>query len=99
MEKYKEQLGDLGVAVDEALLDWVVDAVGPANYQDDARTVACSDKSELESVYSGFVADELKETDHEQGMDAIESVCEEMNGINQKYRAVFYYLLAKHYGK
>ena len=96
--QYISQLEELGVSVDEALLDWVIDRVGPSNYNDDGKFVACSDESEKERVFSGFVGDELQEEDKEKGMQAIDEVCEQMSGINKKYRAVVYYLLAKKYG-
>jgi len=99
MEKYQEQLGELGVAVDTAVLEMATDACGPANYNDDGRYVAASDADEVKRVYTNFVADELKETDEEKGMAAIAEVLEQMSGINRKYRAVVYYLLAKKYGK
>ena len=95
--QYKAQLEELGESVDEALLDWVVDRVGPANYSDDGKYVACSDPEEKERVYSAFVGDELGETDKEKGLSAIDEVCEQLSGINKKYRAVVYYLLAKKY--
>lgn len=100
MEKYTEQLEELGVKVDAELLDWVTDRVGPANYKADAQLVAASDADELKRVYTGFVGDELAETDEEKGMAAIEAVCkEDMGDVKRKYRAVVYYLLAKKYGK
>ena len=43
LEQYKAQLEDLGESIDEVLLNWVVDRVGPANYSDDGKFVACSD--------------------------------------------------------
>ena len=98
LAQYKSQLEELGESVDEALLDWVIDRVGPANYNDDGKFVACSDSDEKDRVFSGFVGDELEETDKEKGMAAIDEVCEQMAGINRKYRAVVYYLLAKKYG-
>lgn len=99
IEKYSAQLDELGVAVESELLDWVVDRVGPANYNADGQLVAASDDEELKRVYTGFVGDELAETDEEKGMAAIAEVCEQMSDINRKYRAVVYYLLAKKYGK
>ena len=97
--KYVAQLEELSITPDTTLLEWVVDRVGPANYNADGQLVACSDKEELERVYTGFVGDELAETDKEKGMSVIAEVCEDMKDINRKYRAVFYYLLAKKYGK
>ena len=99
MGKYQEQLSEMGVSIDAELLEWCVDRVGPANYNADGQLVACSNDDELERVYTGFVGDELAETDKEKGMEHIMAVCEEMSGVSRKYRAVFYYLLAKRYGK
>ncbi len=99
MEKYEAQLKDLGVGIDAALLDWCVDRVGPANYNADGQLVSCSDESEVNTVYTNFVADELAETDKDTGMAHIMAVCEQMSGQSRKYRAVFYYLLAKRYEK
>lgn len=99
MDKYVAQLKDMGESVNEELLAWCFDRVGPANYKADAQLVACSDEDERGRVYKGFVGDELKEKDEEKGMKAIAGVCEKMSGINRKYRAVVYYLLAKKYGK
>src|SRR6056297_725699 len=99
MEKYTEQLNELGVTVNTTLLDWVTDRVGPANYDADGQLVAATNSDELDGVYTGFVGDELAETDKEKGMAAINEVMEHMSGMNRKYRAVVYYLLAKKYGK
>ena len=98
-EKYVAQLQDIGISVDDELLDWVIDRVGPANYTADGQLVACGDEDEKKRVFTGFVADELEENDEEKGMQAIEDVCEQLSGVNRKYRAVVYYLLAKKYGK
>jgi len=97
--QYTAQLEELNVSVDAELLDWVIDRVGPANYRDDAKLVACSDEAERERVFTGFVGDELEETDKEKGMEAIADVCEQMKDVKRKYRGAFYYLLAKKYGK
>ena len=99
MEKYTQQLGDLGVTADQELLDWVTDRVGPANYDADGQLVAATNPEELDRVYTGCVGDELAETDKEKGMAAIADVMEQMSDINRKYRGVVYYLLAKKYGK
>ena len=99
MEKYTAQLEDLKVSVDADVLEMATDACGPANYNADGQCVAATDPAEVKRVYTNFVADELKETDEEKGMAAIADVLEQMSGINRKYRAVVYYLLAKKYGK
>ena len=99
MQRYTEHLDNLVDTVDAELLDWCVDRVGPANYNDDGRYVAATSEDELDRVYTGFVGDELAEADKGKGMDAINDVMMGMSGINKKYRAVVYYLLAKKYGK
>jgi hypothetical protein len=97
--KYLSQLNDINVEVDMPLLEWAIDRVGPANYNADGQTVAASDEAELKTVYTNFVADELAEADEAKGMAAIHEVAEQMKGESRKFRAVFYYLLAKQYGK
>lgn len=99
MEKYTDQLAELGVVAEADLLDWVTDRVGPANYSADGQLVAASNSDEVERVFTGFVGDELAETDKEKGMAAIQDVLDHMSNINRKYRGVVYYLLAKKYGK
>lgn len=99
MAKYTEQLEELGVTIDSDVLEMATDACGPANYNDDGRYVAATSEDELDRVYTGFVNDELGETDKEKGMMEINDVMMTMSGINKKYRAVVYYLLAKKYGK
>ena len=99
MGKYTAQLSELGVIADTALLDWVTDRVGPANYDADGQLVAATNPEELDRVYTGFVGDELAETDKEKGMTVINEVMEQMSGVNRKYRGTVYYWLAKKYGK
>ncbi len=99
IEKYTAQLQELGIAVDDKVLEMTTDACGPANYSADGQLVAATDPDEVDRVYTGFVADELAETDKEKGLAVITEVLEQMSGINHKYRAVVYYLLAKKYGK
>lgn len=99
IEKYQKQLQDLSITVNQERLEWVVDCVGPANYSVDGQLVAATDNAEVQGVYTGFVADELAETDQEKGMQAIADVLNIMKDIKRKYRAVVYYLLAEKYGK
>lgn len=99
MEQYVEQLNELGISIDEARLDAIVDGLGPANYQTDASLVSATDAEELDRVYTNFVADELAIADKEEGMKAIAEVMEQMSGVARKHRAVVYYLLAQYFGK
>lgn len=99
MEQYVEQLTEMGVSIDSEVLEWVVDGLGPANYQTDGSLVSATDDEELDRVYTNFVADELAISDRDAGMAAIAEVMEQMDGIARKHRAVVYYLLAKKFGK
>lgn len=99
LEQYTEQLHELGVTIDTEILEWVVDGLGPANYQTDASLVSATDDEELARVYTNFIADELAIADKEVGMAALLEVMEMMSGIARKHRAVVYYLLAKKFGK
>jgi hypothetical protein len=95
MQDYVRQLTDLGVSIDMDTLEMAFNACGPANYKEDSMYVAASDKTELERVYKNFVSDELGINDEEKGMAMIHAVAEKMSSERMKYRAVFYYLLAK----
>lgn len=98
LESYeKEMTGKLGMSkVDTAALKGIAKACGPAIYKADASKVSCSDKEELARVRNNFVVKKLGITDEAKGNAAIKAVCEEMGSSNRnKYRAIFYYLLAK----
>lgn len=73
----------------------IVEKLGPANYHKDAQLVAAADEKELDSVFTGFVADELKIEDKVKGMKMIKAIALKMKPIKRKYRAVFYYLLSE----
>ncbi len=98
MAKYTAQLKKVGVPVNKDLLAKVYKAVGPANNRIDAMFVAASDKKELMTVYKNFVVKKLGIKDEKKGMKAVEATAEKMSGVRKKYRAVFYYILAKKFG-
>lgn len=94
MINYLKQLHKLKVKDFSATdLGAIVDMLGAANYQADASLVAAKDEKELESVYTRFVADELKIADKAAGMKLVKKVATKMKTQKRKYRAVFYYLL------
>ena len=98
LDAYEQEMkGKLGMkTVDKAALKGVAKSCGPAIYKADASKVSCSDKEELARVRTNFVAKKLGITDGAKGDAAIKAVCEEMGSSNRnKYRAIFYYLLAK----
>lgn len=73
---------------------------GPSIYNADASTVAGSQPAEVETVKNNFLMKKLGLADGPQLMDAINSVIETYGKSERtKYRAVIYYMLAKHFGK
>ncbi|PZX10710.1 DUF2853 family protein [Celeribacter halophilus] len=99
--KYAEDLKTkCGMEPDMDLLTKVTIGCGPAIYNDDASTVASSQESELETVKNNFLIKKLGLADGPELMDAINSAIETYGKSERnKYRAVFYYLLVKHFGK
>lgn len=99
--KYAEDLSKkCGVTPDMALLTKVTIGCGPTIYDADACTVAGSDKAELETVKKNFLVKKLGLADGPQLMDAINAVIDAYGRSERnKYRAVVYYLLVKHFGK
>ncbi len=85
---------------DMDLLTKVTIGCGPAIYNADSETVAGSDKSELETVKTNFLMKKLGLADSPKLMEAINSVIETYGRSERnKYRAVVYYMLVKHFGK
>lgn len=99
--KYAEDLKTkCGMTPDMDLLTKVTIGCGPAIYDADAETVAASDKSELETVKTNFLIKKLGLADGPELMDAIDAVIETYGRSERnKFRAVVYYLLVKHFGK
>ncbi|MFV0492897.1 MAG: DUF2853 family protein [Pseudorhodobacter sp.] len=85
---------------DMALLTKVTIGCGPAIYNDDSSTVAGSDNSELETVKNNFLIKKLGLADGPALMEAIKAVINTYGQSERnKYRAVVYYMLVKHFGK
>ena len=89
-----------GMTPDMDLLTKVTIGCGPAIYNADASTVAGSQPAELETVKNNFLIKKLGLSDSPALMEAINS-CIETYGKSErnKYRAVIYYMLTKHFGK
>lgn len=99
--KYAEDLKNkCGMAPDMDLLTKVTIGCGPAIYDADAETVAASQDSELETVKNNFLIKKLGLSDGPELMEAINKAMETY-GMSErnKYRAVVYYMLTKHFGK
>lgn len=99
--KYAEDLkSKCKVTPDMALLEKVTIGCGPAIYSADSETVAASDKEELERVKTNFLMKKLGLPDSPKLTEAINAVIDTYGRSERnKYRAVVYYLLVKHFGK
>lgn len=89
-----------GMTPDMDLLTKVTIGCGPAIYNADASTVAATQASELETVKDNFLIKKLGLKDGPELMAGINKAIETYgHSERNKYRAVFYYLLTKHFGK
>ena len=85
---------------DMALLAKVTIGCGPSIYDSDAATVAASDSAELGRVKTNFLIKKLGLKDGPGLMEAINAVIDTYGrSEQQKFRAVVYYMLVKHFGK
>jgi hypothetical protein len=85
---------------DMALLTKVTIGCGPSIYDKDASTVAASDKDELERIKANFLMKKLGLKDGANLMEGINAAIDTYGKSERsKHRAVFYYLLVKHFGK
>lgn len=90
----------LGQTADMDLLTKVTIGCGPSIYNKDAATVSGSDEKELMTVKNNFLMKKLGMKDEPKLMDGINSVMEQYGKSNRnKYRAVVYYMLTKHFKK
>lgn len=99
--KYADDLKNkCGMTPDMDLLKKVTIGCGPSIYNADASTVAGTQESELETVKKNFLIKKLGLADGPQLMEAIHAVIETYGKSERnKYRAVVYYMLTKHFGK
>lgn len=89
-----------GISADMDLLTKVTIGCGPSIYNDDASTVSGTDESELATVKNNFLIKKLGLSDGpalDEGIDAVITTYGKSN--RNKYRAVVYYMLTKHFGK
>lgn len=89
-----------GMKPDMKLLTAVTIGCGPSIYNADASTVSAGDKKELDRVKKNFLMKKLGLADSaklDQGIAACIDVYGRSN--RNKYRAVMYYLLTKHFRK
>ncbi|MCC7246279.1 MAG: DUF2853 family protein [Saprospiraceae bacterium] len=97
---YKAEMDKLGIAYDEAAFEAVVKGLGPSIYNEDSSRVSCSDQTELDRVKNNYLIGKLGLSDGPELDAAIKEVCEQLGSSNRnKYRGMFYYLLAVKFGK
>ena len=99
--KYASDLKDkCGVKPDMDLLKKVTIGCGPSIYNRDAATVSSSDPKELATVKNNFLKKKLGIKSDADADKAIDKVMDTYGrSTKAKYRAVVYYLLAKHFKK
>ena len=99
--KYAADLKDkCGVNADMDLLTKVTVGLGPSIYNADSSTVSGSDEKELATVKNNYLIKKLGLKNSSDLDKAIASVMDTYGQSNRnKYRAVVYYLLCKHFNK
>jgi hypothetical protein len=99
--KYAEDLKTkCGMTPDMDLLTKVTIGCGPAIYSADSAVVAASQATELETIKTNYLIKKLGLKDGPELMDAINAVIDTYGRSERtKYRAVVYYMLAKHFRK
>lgn len=100
VELYQKFMNEKNLSFDTDLLKAVTKGLGPSIYKKDAETVSGTDPKELETVKKNFLIKKLGLSDSPKLDEAINEVVEQIGKSERnKYRAVFYYLLAKKFGK
>ncbi len=98
--KYIAEAKKLGLNLSDELISKATKALGPSIHKQDSETVSCTQQSELDTVKKNFAQKKLGVTDEEKVDAAIKKTCETMGSSNRnKYRPLFYALLAKELGK
>ena len=101
VEQYADDLKNkCGVDPDMDLLRKVTAGCGPSIYDNDASTVAATQEGEVETVRNNFLIGKLGLADGPDLMEGINAAFDTYGrSETNKYRAVVYYLLTKHFGK
>lgn len=85
--------------VDAAVVTKIEKYLGASLKNKDAKYVACSDETELETIVKGFMKKKLGIEDKDAAMEKVKAVCATMKPTRMKNRVTFYYLLAQNEGK
>ncbi len=84
---------------DEAIVTKIEKYLGASLKNRDAKYVACSDGTELDTIVKGFMKKKMGIDDKEAALEKVKAVCLTMKPTRMKNRVTFYYLLAKTEGK
>jgi len=84
---------------DAAIVTKIEKYLGASLKNRDAKYVACSDETELDTIVKGFMKKKLEIADKDLAMEKVKAVCTTMKPTRMKNRVTFYYLLAKNEGK
>ena len=97
---YESEMKELKIAVNSDLLKAVTKGCGPVIYLPDASKVSSSDQAEMDRVKTNFLIKKLGLTDGPDLDKGIQAAVDALGSSNRnKYRAIFYYLLVKHFKK
>ncbi len=100
IDLYKAEMTTMGLEFDETLLAAVAKGLGPSIYNNDSSRVSGTDQSELDRLKANFLIKKLGLEDGTALDEAMAGVITQMGSANRnKYRAIFYYLLVKKFGK
>ncbi|WP_340063025.1 DUF2853 family protein [Ascidiimonas aurantiaca] len=89
-----------GITPDMDLLTKVTIGLGPSIYNADSSTVSGTSEKEITTVKKMFLIKKLGLEDNAKLDKAIDAVIDQYGRSNRnKYRAVIYYLLVKHFNK
>lgn len=96
---YKEESKKLWLDLSDDLIEKATKACGPSIHRADAELVSSSSDDELATVKKNFIAGKLW-VEGEEADKAIQKAIDAMGSANKnKYRALFYALVAKELGK
>lgn len=101
IQKYAEDIKTkFGEEPNMDLLTKVTVGLGPSIYNLDASKVSGSNEKEMETVKNNFLIKKLGLSDGPELSEAINTVIDAYGRSDKnKYRAVIYYMLAKHFKK
>ena len=92
----KAQMKQQKIPLNEELLNAVAKSMGPSLYRPDARLVATSQKSELETIRKNFLIKKLGCADDAKLDRALAKATTKLGSSNRhKLRSVYYYVLVR----